>query len=481
MAAGGVTRTIVIGGGCSGMLLAVELASRLAGGVREVVVVDPGDSPGPGVAYSTRCASHLLNVPAGQMSARREHPDHFLAWAQDRDPRVSEGSFVPRKVYGEYLKAVWREAQANAPRAMSLVHVRSRVCSLDASRNGERMTVELSNGSRLEADQVALAMGNLPAIRSQDAFAGVDRSPRYVADPWCAEALDGIDGPVLLIGTGLTAIDVAFALHDRGFAAPIHMLSRRGLLPRPHRLDGSVAAPLRGAPSGRTVHSLSAELRRRIAELGDWRCAIDELRPHVAELWRDLPDVERRRFMRHASRFWEVHRHRLPVAASDRVDRMLASGRLTVRAGAVVTYRDTSSGLELVLRRRGPADSGTEVLTVSRVINCTGPQLTVALAGDPFVDRLLASGHVRPGAYGLGFAVDVDGAVIDAKGMRSRMLWAIGPLRRGAEWESTAVREIRAQAVALAARLSPEPSEPTVSRWVADSPYRERQTIGAVP
>jgi uncharacterized NAD(P)/FAD-binding protein YdhS len=69
MSVGGVTRVVVVGGGCSGTLLAAEIMSGAGQGRVEVVVVDPAETPGRGVAYSTSSLSHLLNVPAEQMSA----------------------------------------------------------------------------------------------------------------------------------------------------------------------------------------------------------------------------------------------------------------------------------------------------------------------------------------------------------------------------------------------------------------------------
>jgi uncharacterized NAD(P)/FAD-binding protein YdhS len=456
MAFGGVTRVVVVGGGCSGTLLAAELSAGSSDQPCEVVVIEPDETPGRGVAYGTRCSSHLLNVPAEQMSAHQERPAHFAAWAHRRDPRVSRGSFAPRTLYGEYLESVWREAQLQTAPGSSLVHIRSTVTSAITTPDGSRLRVGLAGGAFVDADHVVLAMGNLPPSAATPGESGIAASPRYVADPWRAGALDGIAGSVLLIGTGLTAIDVTFALVDRGVDGPIRAVSRHGLLPRPHRPDAIAAPALRAAPTERTVRSLVALLRHNAGEHGDWRRAIDEFRPHVAEVWRSLPDAERRRFMRHAARFWEIHRHRMAPEVMVRVGHLMASHRLSVSAGVIEGHRDLPHGVEIAVRRRGTAR--TDVFAVSYVINCTGPQLHVSDARNPLVDELLSSGLVRPGPYGLGFDATEDGAVINADGVRSRNLWTIGPLRRGGEWETTAAREIRAQAVALARRVSSPPN-----------------------
>jgi uncharacterized NAD(P)/FAD-binding protein YdhS len=451
MSVGGVTKVVVVGGGCSGTLVAKEIIARWGDQACEVLVVDPAETPGRGVAYATSCPSHLLNVPAEQMSAHPDRPGHFAAWAHRRDAGVDNDSFAPRMLYGNYLEDVWRDAQRSVPAASSLAHHRSRVVSLTAAHDGSSVRVGLEHGDAVAADHVVLAMGNLPPSVGAGLAPGMARSARYIADPWRPGALDEVSGSVFLIGTGLTAIDTALALVDRGIIGPIRALSRHGLLPRTHRPDAPAVCPLVSAPAERTVRSLIALLRGNADTYGDWRRAIDEFRPHVAEVWRTMSDIERRRFLRHAARFWEIHRHRMAPEIADRVGNLIAASRLSVRAGVIESYRELPGALEVVIRRRH--STGTALISVSHVINCTGPQLRVSEAGDRLVDDLLGSGTVRPGPFGLGLDVAEDGAVIDAQGVRSRRVWSIGPLRRGAEWETTAVREIRSQAVSLATRL----------------------------
>jgi uncharacterized NAD(P)/FAD-binding protein YdhS len=460
MAVGGGTKVVIAGGGCSGTMLAAALSAASVDHRCEVVVVDPGETPGRGVAYGTRCSSHLLNVPAEQMSAHLDSPSDFAVWAHDRDPAVSGRSFAPRMLYGEYLEAVWRRAQRDASPGSCLTHVRGTVTGVNGATDGARMRVDLANGHSIEADHLVLAMGNLPPKPATAESRGISASPRYIADPWAPGALDGVSGSVLLIGTGLTAVDVALMLAGRYGVRTIRAVSRHGLLPRAHRPGLTPTPPLASPPAERTVRELVALVRHNAAERCDWRLAVDELRPQVAAIWRSLPDVERRRFMRHVSRFWEVHRHRMAPEVASSVEGLLAAGRLRITAGSIAGHSDRSDGVDVTVRLRG--SGRTDVFGVSCVINCTGPQLSISAAGDPLIDGLLASGLVRPGPYGLGLDVACDGEVIDALGNRSRSIWAIGPLRRGVEWETTAAREIRDQAAALGARLtSPDARVPS--------------------
>ncbi|MFN3432504.1 MAG: FAD/NAD(P)-binding protein, partial [Candidatus Sericytochromatia bacterium] len=69
----------ILGGGFSGTMVAANLLRR-ASGPLTVAVVERREALGRGVAYSTTESCHLLNVPAGAMSAWPDEPGHFLDW-----------------------------------------------------------------------------------------------------------------------------------------------------------------------------------------------------------------------------------------------------------------------------------------------------------------------------------------------------------------------------------------------------------------
>jgi uncharacterized NAD(P)/FAD-binding protein YdhS len=102
---------------------------------------------------------------------------------------------------------------------------------------------------------------------------------------------------------------------------------------------------------------------------------------------------------------------------------------------------------------RERASGALRTLRAASVINCTGPSGAIVGAGSPLLDTLCAAGTVQPHPNGLGLHTASGGALIDARGREHETLFAIGPLRRGELWESTAVPEIRAQAAALARQL----------------------------
>jgi uncharacterized NAD(P)/FAD-binding protein YdhS len=88
------------------------------------------------------------------------------------------------------------------------------------------------------------------------------------------------------------------------------------------------------------------------------------------------------------------------------------------------------------------------------VINCTGPTLDLARAGEPLLEELLADGLVRPGPLGLGLDHDSRGVLLNSIGAPSTLLSTIGPMRKGRLWETTAMPEIRGQALELADQIT---------------------------
>jgi uncharacterized NAD(P)/FAD-binding protein YdhS len=210
------------------------------------------------------------------------------------------------------------------------------------------------------------------------------------------------------------------------------------------------------------VRRLRAEAAAWQAEGGDWRSVVDSVRPVAQSLWGSLGDRERRRFLRHVASRWDVHRHRLAPAIDDAIRAAIRSGQLEVIAARVRGLRLKGGGVALSLQRRGC--EGSETLEVRRVINCTGPGRDIRAGTSPLLRSILDGGIGRAGPLALGLEVTGSGALIRGDGVAHARLFAIGPLLKERLWETTAVRELRSQALDLARRLlapSPGPDQST--------------------
>ncbi|MFF5234195.1 FAD/NAD(P)-binding protein [Dactylosporangium sp. NPDC000521] len=424
--------TVVVGGGCSGALTAIHVS----GPADRVVLVDPAPANllGRGAAYRTTDPTHLLNSRAAAMSALADTPTDFVDWCREQGLSIGPADFAPRAVFGDYLHDRLRGADFE--------HVRGVAIRLDASQ--ERLGVVLRGGRTVAADRVVLALGHGAPAGPLSITSAVRTHPYYVGNPWTPGALDRVPGdvPVLLIGTGLTALDVAMSLSGRGRRAPLHAVSRRGLLPQPH-LETQPKATGTFAHDGADARGLLRAVRRYAATEPDWRCAVDTLRPQIDRLWWQLSVDARRRFLQHVAAYWEVHRHRMAPTVAARVAALRDSGALFTHAAAIHSIRRGERGFVVTLRFKDRDVSWP----VGAIVNCTGPG---GAATSTLGRALLDDGLARRDPTGTGLDVDGHGRLVGRDGEPSDRILAIGPTRRGAWWETTAVPEIRSQAAALA-------------------------------
>ncbi|HEV7651765.1 MAG TPA: FAD/NAD(P)-binding protein [Actinophytocola sp.] len=442
----GMSTVAVIGAGAAGVLTSVrllELGER-RGQRLEVVLVDPAEDAGRGVAYSTDDPSHLLNVPAGKLSADLADPGHFAHWAGERLGRpVGAGEFLPRHLLGAYLGELLDTTAARC-RTARLRRVRERATGVRNHAGG--ITLRLAGGDTLTADAAVLAVG-VTAPGTGWAPAALRESARFVANPWAPDA-GYDDGDILCVGSGLTMVDVALQL-DRPHRT-VHVVSRTGLLPRRH-LRAPKVAQLEVEPAG--ADGLDA-LWRTLSTGRAWRTAVDSLRPHTARIWGELPESERERFLTEKSRYWNAYRHRMAPAAADRLREMRRAGRLRLHTGEVAAATPDGDGVRVDL-------SCGDAVRVGTVVNCTGPSLDLRATPCPLVAGLLADGLATPGPHGLGLDTDADGRL---RGRTNSPLWTIGAMRVGTLWESTAFPEIRAQASTVASSVLSAASGPRKQR-----------------
>ena len=214
---------------------------------------------------------------------------------------------------------------------------------------------------------------------------------------------------------------------------------------------------------GQSLQEIVAAIRAELGrEPGRWREIVDSLRPVTNDLWGALSIQERLSFESELRSWWDIHRHRLAPRTAARLDELTAAGRVVIRSGTVLSVGPHPEGRLLVQL------AGGELLSADAVVNATGPARAGSEGASPLVRRLLRCGRASLEELGAGLATTADGALIDIEGVASRRCFAIGPLRRGQLFESTAMPEIRVQAAALAGVLtrgvlpagSPAPDHP---------------------
>src|SRR5690606_3814588 len=298
----------IIGVGFTGTMTAVHLINK-ATEPCEIILINERQSLNRGIAYNPYSNKHLLNVTAGKMSAYVDRPDHFLDWAlqqdsiEQKDRSLVANSFLPRKLYGDYLCGIWEEAKNTAvTKNITLTVINSFVIDLEVLENS--VSLWLDNTMELQLDQCVIATGNQiprnPRIPNMDFY----NSEKYFQNPWKIESVKNTaeNIPILIIGNGLTMVDTVFGLLEQDFKGDIYSISPNGFNILPHRANG--------LKYSRLVEELNDDLSlfellklvnkhiKIVRKNGiSAEAVIDSLRPHTQKIWKSLSQKEKNIFM----------------------------------------------------------------------------------------------------------------------------------------------------------------------------------------
>lgn len=441
----------VIGGGAAGASVVGEFL-RHARDLEVVWLIGHHAEPGRGVAYATQNGAHLLNVRAANMGLFADDPGGFYRYLERRGITALPSDFVPRAWFGDYIQDTLDDLMTSAPASVRVRIVSKEVTAMEQRPLG--YLIRCDDDALVMVDGVVLAVGALPPVPIAQVEAAAIKDGNYWPDPWHAVLPDSSPQRVVVLGSGLTAVDVILSAAEAWPDAQLVALSRHGRLPSVHskmpsvscgQLQGLIDA-LRAKPS---VRAWTRLVREAISEdCEGWRSLVDGLRPVAVELWRSLDATQRRRFLRHLRWAWEVVRHRMPPQTADAIDSLRAAGRLEIVAGRV---RHVGADRKIVYRQR---DDGTvKTVTADLVIQATGLQTAAARTRHRLVQQMLDIGLAKVDAHGLGIEADIHGRVVAADGSTSTNLRVIGTLLRGALWECSALPEIRMFAARLAREL----------------------------
>ncbi len=387
----------IIGGGAAATLFLAALARQDDMPPAPITVFDQTGIFGTGIAYGTTHPGHLMNVRSSALSAFENEPEHFIRWLANGHSHGPD-DFVPRLIYGAYLRHILDEAAKELTmRGHSIAFRHARI--MDIGAIGGAVIQATGNSSPV-------------AIPGADSLTKADG---YHAEPWHAEyaTIKNTDH-IVILGTGLSMIDAAVALDAAGFEGTITAISRHGLIPATHTAlpapdfaFSCAAFPTTALELLRIVRAhAGAAARQNIP----WQAAINSLRPVTNAAWLALPPPERKK-LRRALPFWNIHRHRMAPEIAALVDKKISGKNLRIVRGRI--ERIERRGARLVVRsRRGDHDA-------DHVINCLGYRSAPPLA--PIDDE---------------------------------RVFALGPVLSGQLLETTAIPEIRSGAAALAKRLA---------------------------
>jgi uncharacterized NAD(P)/FAD-binding protein YdhS len=449
-----MTDIAIIGAGLSGRLLAVNLLRQATHDV-SIQMFERGEANSMGAAYSSNEGYLLLNVPACRMGAFSEDAEHFLKWVREKGISAGPWDFLPRKLYRDYVFSLLEESQLTGRNGSSFELIRGEVIDLQPGQNGATLYVQ--GKGAFPAHKVVLALGNFPPRNPHITNRVALTSHRYVRDPWAFSGFSSLQGNerVVFIGSGQTMVDLLVGLYRRGHTGRIVSISRRGILPLAHKGFEPYPSFYAEIKDSTCLLEILRSVRRHLDEADrhgiDIRSVIDSLRPDTQELWLALPEAEKRRFLRHLFRYWEIIRSRIPPESDLIIQQLCASGQLQIIPGRIRNMVENETGIEV--HYSSPEGIREEVVKASLVINCIGPESDIERVEHPLVKNLLRRGLVRPGPARLGIDAQPQGAVIGRQGETSGFLYTMGSMMKGILWEVIAVPDIRLQAEQLAGLL----------------------------
>lgn len=475
-------RLVIVGGGFSGASMAIQLV-RHSSEPLIVTIIDPAERAGRGLAYHASDPDHRLNASSYVHSLLPDDAWHFSRWCQaqgllERDPQAlapDGGFYFRRSDFGRYIEESL-QAHAHWPATGSTIaHLQDR--ATDLSRPGEPLQVTTAGGHTLPADLLVVATGN-PLPRLQHPFdAGLGAHSAVIENPLDTRRLLDIapQARVLLVGSGLTALDVLSTLVRRQHRGEILVISRRGLRPKPQGampavmvqacgLDQPAAVPASvaldriagpaplfltragvAATARGWLQALRAEIACVVAAGGQWYQPFDDMRDAVWRLWPMLPAPEKRRFLRKLRTWYDVHRYRSPPQNQRLVDAAVADGRIRFIAGRLQAVSAAGDDNRIAVTWLSPGGAQPQQQIFDTVINCTGLDALAAVSTNPFLVSAMQRGWLRRDACSMGFEVDAHCNAVGADGAVHAAVRVVGPPTVGTFGDSIGAMYIGAQ------------------------------------
>lgn len=450
-------RVTIVGGGYSGAATAVQLV-RASALPLTITIIEPRPEVGGGLAHSADDPDHRLNGTPDLHLVDPADPQDFQRWcAEQRIAQSDPGAVAPdgtlyvrRKDFGAFVADTVR-AHAAWPNGSTIHHLQD--LATDASTGRGAIDVRTAKGEVLASHLLVLATGNTPPRLPAEFGAALSANPAVVAVPTDLERVRAINksARVLVLGSGLTALDILSTLIRAGHEGTITVISRRGLRPRPNptkqapapdhvagnpidRIDAPVAPFILAAGHPPTVRSLLRALRQRIHEVEaaglTWYAAFDDVRDVLWQVWPGLPLAEKRRFMKRLRPWWDAHRFRAPPQNEAMVREAERQGRIkfqVARLRAVSQEVDGQIRVDLLDRDT----RSQQVVHFDAVVNCTGLDAAAGMRDNPFLAALHRAGLICADGVGLGFAVDSACRAIGRDGQASDRCRVIGPPTAG--------------------------------------------------
>ncbi|KAE9362956.1 hypothetical protein N431DRAFT_433200 [Stipitochalara longipes BDJ] len=486
----------IVGGGASGLAVAIQLISRVKNGysmLKSIMIIEKRDTFGPGLAYSDDSAGLIVNTYADTMGLCPFSQMQFSEWVQKHSTASSHTPFPTRQLYGRYLGTLAQEVAEDAEElGVDFCVINGEVVDVQQFSDEPgfeliepRFELTIDNGDSIFAKDVVLALGNFCATANLE----LRDNPNYFQCPWPIEKMQKIDtnADVLIIGSGLTAVDVANALMRHAHSASIKFVSRTGKLPKvqgnneghtfgKRYILSNLARKLElnSDRSGGALDALMSTMKSLIEEHDPesipslfkdsepyetmrkdveaarsgptmWQLIIDATAPLIERYWNTFTLEEKELWFNKFDSTWATHRHSMPREIGQKMVKSLELGQLQVVQGSKVSWNESRQCFRLEEK-----DDKGRCIEGDCLIEAMGQEFDTAKIDSRLLKTLLASGLLKAHPV---CGIDVDFDTLKAP----TGIHVIGSLTNGVHFYVTNTDRITAHASRIADSLFKHP------------------------
>ncbi|MAD45521.1 MAG: hypothetical protein CMH98_10985 [Oceanospirillaceae bacterium] len=493
----------IVGTGAAGISLANQIVRSLPLGLNmsglTILMFDKPEQIGGGNAYAIDSHTNLMNTKCGAIDHGFGAGFGILQWAKDNVAKwkpymlgrhIDEDTYAPRPVVGLYLQDLLQHAIDKAKgKGVDIRIVKESVVDIVQENHGYSIYTESAN---YHSRYTYLAIGHVQPKKKYS----YQCNERYYHTPYPMQQLMNEipkNATVGIIGSRLSAVDVAVGLSSAGHTGKMISISRQGRLPAVRAEYGKYQfkdikreqlTDLLSADNYELrLHDIISMLRKEIShaegrelmlsdvmrkDLGPveyyeneialskgnerpWQAAIYATNSNIDLLWHYLNKADKKELLSVWSNDWLTYRASIPRQNAEKVLGLMKKGQLEVLAGATgFDFNDDSNKFEML---RSNAESTIEV---DYLISATGSTGNILEADNTLLENLVAKGMIRPHEHGGIDCCFASGRIFpegDASNESSRF-FAVGPLTSGVYFFTTALEVIERQSKERAAELA---------------------------
>jgi|GEM_PF-831543 len=437
---------VIVGGGASATLLLAQLSIQLHSYLStNIYIIDNSENFNLGVAYSVEHPSFILNVVANRMGAWCDKPDDFYQWLNNyphlwrnlhkdfASVQYYEEDFVPRMIYGAYLRWIFECSIVMAKGKNIHVHrISAKVSTISDIKYSSKLLVKTDRHESFRADVVIVATGN--STQKNQNLIGKNIFPSPYHPGFITQNWADVNN-IIIVGSGLSMVDAVQFLSQQHYKGDIQVFSRHGLIPLPHLKPDTQqeCKPFifSGKINARTIVKKIRSKIRQNSQLGiNWQTTINKIRVHTNDLWLSLSTEEQKK-LRRLLPWWNVARHRIPKTVFEYLIKLQLERKLTITKGDVKQAESDGEYFLLKLHQK------TAFIKADKLVVCSGyfyDQQLKKICGNLFDREAIYCCH-------------------NQKLSKTHELYAIGPVLGGLLFETTAIHEIRQQSLDIAVAI----------------------------